>query len=194
MGQSTEELRRDIEVTRDDMSGTLDAIGDRLMPGRVAQRQKNRMRMTMRSWKDRVMGTAHDMEHGLSSATEDATDTVKQAPQMVTEKTQGSPMAAGAVSFGIGFLAAVAFPPTEQEKRVAANVADTIEPAKQQVMDSAKEAAQHMKEPAREAAQEIKQAASEGATEVASTAREAAQDTKQQAQESAQHVRTQSSS
>ena len=193
MGQSTDELRRDIEVTRDDMSGTLDAIGDRLIPGRVAQRQKNRMSATVRSWRDRVMGTASDMEHGLSSATGDAADAVKQTPQMVTEKTQGSPMMAGAVAMGVGFLAAVAFPATEKERRAAESVKDTIEPARQQVMDSAKEVAQHMKEPAREAAEEIKQAASQGATEVASTAREAAQDTKQQAQESAQNARSESS-
>jgi hypothetical protein len=33
MGQSPEELRRDIERTREDLGGHLDAIGDRVSPG-----------------------------------------------------------------------------------------------------------------------------------------------------------------
>ena len=43
MGQSTEELKRDIEQTRADMSGTLDAIEDRVSPSRMIQRRKNRV-------------------------------------------------------------------------------------------------------------------------------------------------------
>ena len=43
MGQSTEELKRDIEHTRADMSGTLDAIEDRVSPSRMIQRRKNRV-------------------------------------------------------------------------------------------------------------------------------------------------------
>ena len=57
MGQSTEELRRDIEATRSDMGATLDALEDRLSPGRVAQRQKNRFSAWTQSMRDRVMGT-----------------------------------------------------------------------------------------------------------------------------------------
>jgi len=60
VGQDTEELRREIESTRNDMSGTLDAIGDRVSPGRMMQRRKNRMAATIGSVRDRVMGTAHD--------------------------------------------------------------------------------------------------------------------------------------
>jgi ElaB/YqjD/DUF883 family membrane-anchored ribosome-binding protein len=181
MGQSTEELRRDIEYTRSDMGATIDAIEDRLSPGRVAQRQKNRISNSVNSIRERVMGTAYDVEHRVSDLGDEGVGAVKRAPEAVVEKTQGAPLAAGAVAFGLGFLAAAIFPPTEPEKRAAASVMDTLEPAKQQLVDSAKEAAEHLKEPATQAAQEVKQAASDSASEVASTTREAVSETRQTA-------------
>ena len=44
MGQAADELRSDIERTREDMAQTLDAIGDRLSPRLQAQRQVDRLR------------------------------------------------------------------------------------------------------------------------------------------------------
>ena len=42
MGQTAEQLKEQIAGTRDDLSETLDAIGDRVSPGRVIERRKNR--------------------------------------------------------------------------------------------------------------------------------------------------------
>lgn len=188
MGHSTEELRRDIEDTRADMSYTLDAIGDRVSPGRMMTRRKNRMSSSIQSLRDRVMGTASDAQHGMSAMAEDATESIKHAPEAVAERTQGAPMVAGGIALGIGFLAAVAFPATDKEKRAASKMMDTLEPAKQQLTDSAKEMADHLKEPAMEAAERVKQSASEGASQVADTARDAAGETRQQTAESAQRL------
>lgn len=44
MGQAADELRADIERTRDDLASTMDAIGDRLSPRLQAQRQMDRLR------------------------------------------------------------------------------------------------------------------------------------------------------
>ena len=49
MGQDAEELRREIEASRAEMSNTLDAIGDRVSPGRVIERRKNRMKNAVQS-------------------------------------------------------------------------------------------------------------------------------------------------
>ena len=193
MGQSTEELKRDIEYTRADMSETIDAIEDRMSPGRIVQRQKNRMSSSWHDVRDRVMGTASELEHGIGSTASDMTGTVKDAPHMMMERTEGSPMIAGAMALGLGFLLAVAFPPTEAERRASESVADKIEPAKQQIMESAKEVAENLKEPAKQAAQEVKDTAREGASEVTSTAREAVQDTKQQTSDSVASMRDQQS-
>jgi hypothetical protein len=44
VGQAADELRDDIEHTRDDMASTVDAIGDRLSPKLQAERQIDRLR------------------------------------------------------------------------------------------------------------------------------------------------------
>ena len=44
MGQAADELREDIERTREDMASTLDAIGDRISPRLQAERQMDRLR------------------------------------------------------------------------------------------------------------------------------------------------------
>ena len=44
MGQAADELRKDIERTREDMAETLDAIGDRISPRLQAERQMDRLR------------------------------------------------------------------------------------------------------------------------------------------------------
>ena len=44
MGQAADELRQDIEQTREDMAETLDAIGDRISPRLQAERQMDRLR------------------------------------------------------------------------------------------------------------------------------------------------------
>ena len=66
MGQSADELRRDIEQTRDGLCDTLDAIGDRVSPGRVLERRKNRAVQGIQSLRDRVMGSVSDAKDGIS--------------------------------------------------------------------------------------------------------------------------------
>jgi len=191
MGQSTEELRREIEGTRADMSMTLDAIGDRVSPGRIVQRRKNRVSYAVQNMRERVMGFAHDAEHALTDTAGSAVDTVKQSPQAMTSATQGSPLMAGAIALGAGFLVAAAFPPTDKERQLANKAMEKIEPAKEQLVEAAKESAEHLKQPAMDAAQQVKQEATTAASDVASTAKEAVAETKQDAQQAASNVRSQ---
>ncbi len=44
MGEAADELREDIERTREDMASTVDAIGERLSPKLQAERQIDRLR------------------------------------------------------------------------------------------------------------------------------------------------------
>ena len=46
MGQAADELRQDIERTREDMAETLDAIGDKISPRLQAERQVERLRQS----------------------------------------------------------------------------------------------------------------------------------------------------
>jgi hypothetical protein len=46
VGQAADELRQDIERTREDMAQTLDAIGERISPRLQAERQVERLRQS----------------------------------------------------------------------------------------------------------------------------------------------------
>lgn len=138
MGQDTEELKRDIEATRSDMSEKLEAIGDRVSPGRIIERKKNKMSASAQSLRARVMGTASDTQErladtahsALDSVTDTAshaTDVIKHAPSAATSHTEGTPMVAGGIAFGLGFLLAAAFPATKSEKAAGAKVMEQLE-------------------------------------------------------------------
>jgi len=198
MGQSAEELRYEIADTRAELGQTLDAIGDRVSPGRMIERRKNRFVVGMRSAKDRIMGTASDASHavtdrvqgvgdGITDTAGSAVETVRGAPEAARQQAQGNPMMVGAVAFGIGFLVAAAFPPSRTEEQLAEQAMEKAEPVKQQLMESGQEVAEHLKESATEAVGQVKQTATESAGQVADTAKEATQATKDAVRDAADH-------
>lgn len=198
MGQSTEELRREIEATRNGLGDTLEAIGDRVSPSRVVQRRKNRVTGALREARDRVMGVGADTKHAIADGTHSmatsvkdgvtdtagsAVDTVRDMPHMATSHTQGSPIAAGAIAFGVGFIAAAIFPPTQAEQNVAGSIAEHVDPLKAEVSAVAHEVVDHLKEPAMDAVGAVKETAAQGASVVQGSAKDAIEDTKQQVQQ-----------
>ena len=193
MGQSTEQLRREIEDTRDDLGQTLDAIGDRVSPGRIVERRKNRVVNGLSSVRDRVMGTASDAGHAMGDTAGGTVDTIKGAPDMVVQQTQGNPLVAGAVAFGVGVLMASVFPATAKEQEVAEQLKDKAQPLADDLKQTGQEIAEHLKEPAREAVESVKQAATEGQQAVTETAKDAADSTRQAAREGTETVRTETS-
>ncbi|MEO6126569.1 MAG: DUF3618 domain-containing protein [Ilumatobacteraceae bacterium] len=198
MGQDTEELKRNIETTRAEMSGTIDAIGDRVIPGRVMERNKNKVRAGVGNLRESVMGTAHDAKAKLTdtagSVGESAStgiDSVKHAPDTIREQTQGAPLITGAIAFGVGFLIAAAFPPSASEKEASAKVMEALEPVKEQLTEAAHEVADHLKEPAKEAAANLKSAATESAQAVTSAAQQATETTTDQAKQAVDSIKDQ---
>ena len=167
MGQSAEELRRDIERTRSELTGTVDAIGDRVSPGRIVERKTNRARQSIRSVRETVMGTASDAAgtvgdkvSGAASTVSDAAGnaastagsaagsaagSLKEAPHTVKEvaarKTQGAPLVAGLVAFGAGALVASLVKGSETEARVAQTVLDNAQPLKEADTEAGQELA-----------------------------------------------------
>ena len=180
MGQTTEELKQEIADTRGNLTETLDAIGDRVSPGRMIERKKNRVSNGFRSAMDRVMGTAHD-----------AADAVREAPGGVASSAQGAPLAAGAIAFAAGFVLAVAFPATEEEAAVTARLVD---PVKEELGTIGHEMAEHLKEPAQEALAQVKDTAQHGVETVKGSAAQTAADTKDHVQGAVQSVKDEASS
>ena len=155
MAQDAEELRRDIAETRNDLGQTLDAIGDRVSPSRMIERKTNRITNSARALKDRVMGTV-----------EDTTDSITTRASGAADAVTGSPLVAGGIAFGVGFLLAAAIPPSRPEEQAAEQLMDKAEPVKQQLAESGKQVADQLKESATEAVEQVKQSATDATDQV----------------------------
>jgi hypothetical protein len=142
-----------------------------------------------------AVGTVRDAGTSAVGTVQDAASSVGDAASgtvgTMREQTEGNPLAAGLVAFGVGWLVSSLLPATETERRAARRA---VEQAKEQgVVDQAKQVAQdvgqHMQEQASEAAQQVKEKAQDATETVKDEAQDAAQDVKQTATGAAQDVR-----
>lgn len=197
MGQSTAQVRRDIEDTRDEMSGTIDAIADRTSPSRVMGRQRRRVADRFRSVRTQVMGSAEhslgetqglvqnarestgemagDLRDSAGHLVDNVRDVPDQARQTLRDQTQGNPLAVGVIAFGAGLLAAYLVPSSGPERRVARQVREQAEPVLAELTDAGREVADDLTAHAQQAADDIKQTATESARQVADDAKDKAQ-------------------
>jgi hypothetical protein len=164
------ELRNEIDNNRERLGETADAIGDKVLPGRIIERQKQSAASGLRGLRDRVMGTAHDANHGISDTVSSTAGHVKHAPDELAQRTAGSPLVAGAVAFGIGLLAAAVVKPTEPERHAVEKLADAAPELRSKVEQAGQELASSVREQASEAAEEVKSSVSESAATVKSAA------------------------
>jgi uncharacterized protein YjbJ (UPF0337 family) len=200
VGQRSDEIRQDIERTRDDLSTSLDVLGDRVSPRRAAQRSLSGVRGRLSSVRQTVIGavdgggvrgsmsTAGDRA-GEAAAT--AADQIREAPEMLRENVEGNPLAAGIIAFGAGLLVGSIVPPTAPEKRMASSVAETLQPAIEQAQGAVQELKSGMQESVRGAAEQLKDEAKGAAQDVKEQAKGATDDVKEQAKGATEDVREQ---
>jgi gas vesicle protein len=184
MSNDPEQIRREIERTRAELSDNVNALGDKVNPGSIAKRQASRVRSAAISVKDAVMGSAADAADTGQRVAGSIGDTVSDAPTAVVRKAQGSPIAAGLIAFGAGLLVSSLLPASRVEQQAAEKVKDTAQPMVDDLTDTAKEVAGNLKEPAQQALEEVKSTATDAAATVKDEATSAADDVKSQAQDS----------
>ena len=189
MGQSPEELKDNIETTRGELGETLDAIGDRVSPGRAIERRKNRVRAGVMALRDRVIGTAQGTVDSGKEHLTSTVATVRDTPEAGLQQTQGHPMVAGALAFGIGFLIAAVIPKTEAEEHAAPRLAAKVEPLKEELTTAGQQVVQQLKEPAQQAAGELKETAAAGAQQLKDQTRQGADETVSAGREAAEDLR-----
>lgn len=173
MAQVPQELRQDIEHIRDELDTTLDALGERVSPRRIAKRRTAAARGRATRMRTAVMGTAKDSGSAVSGHAREVAGSlregahqVREAPDMIQHQTQGNPLAAGLIAFGSGLLLATLFPPTEAEQRAAGALQERVEPIKEQALEAGREVKDHLQESARESAQQVKETATEATQEM----------------------------
>ena len=214
MGQRAEELRQEIADTRDDLGVTLDAIGDRVSPGRMMDRRKERVRSRFSDVRERVMGSADTistrvgemvpssgggmsgsgMTEAVTGMAGSARDALRDAPQLGRQSAQGNPLLAGALAFGFGFLVASVLPKSDTEQEAANRMAENLQPMKDTLTEVGQQVASVAKESAAQIAEQAKEEASEAAQQVKESASQAAEQVKSDAQSATQTVKEQASS
>jgi len=193
-----QEIREEIERTRAELSQDVDTLGDKVSPSHVARRKVDQAKSGMTRVKDRVMGSAHDTvgsaqgsAHGMADRGREAAssvadsarhtassvaETAGSAPRMVREQTQGNPLAAGLVAFGLGLVVASLAPSSRAEQRAVKAVEEKAAPFVEDAKATASEMAHDLQEPAREGAEAVRDAAKDAARAVGQHGREAASD------------------
>jgi hypothetical protein len=209
MAEDPEELKRNIEQTRRDVGRDVDALTEKVSPGRVVGRRVDRARGGVHRLKEHVMGPAGSIGGSVSDTAGSAVSTVQDAgskvgdavgsaPDMARARTRGTPLAAGLIAFAAGWVVAAALPASTRERELAHDTKDkameAAGPVKEQAAQVAQEVKDNLQEPAQQAVENVKQSASEAATEVADEGRSAAQQVADDAKDSADNVRQAGSS
>jgi hypothetical protein len=155
MGQTTGELRTELERHRSEVSADLEAIGDRVSPGRMAERRRAQVRLGVTRIKDRVMGPATHPAQAVRDQAGELADAVSDAPELARRQVAGNPLAAGVIAFAAGVLAASMLPESEPEQRLAERVEPKLAAAVGETREVAMETAQHLKPAAEDAARDV---------------------------------------
>ena len=200
-----EVIRRNIDSTRADLSRDVDALTEKVSPGRVMSRNVDKAKGRMSAVKDRVMGSDDPRDGGAvgsvggtaSSIAGSVGDTASSAPSMARQKTQGNPLAAGLIAFGVGWLASSLLPATEKEQQAAGALKDTASEHSEKLTAPLKEAAMSAKDnlagPAQDAVQSVKGTATDAAAHVKGEAASAKDDVAGSAQQAKAEVQSSSS-
>jgi ElaB/YqjD/DUF883 family membrane-anchored ribosome-binding protein len=176
MDTTVEELRTRLAVQRTEVSQDLEFIGDRVSPGRVAQRRKAAVRERAVGLKERIMGVAADAKETTTQRASSVTDAVREGPEAALRTTEGNPLAAGLVAFGAGLLLAAVLPETRTESELAAKIHPQLEEVAHAVGDVAGETMESVKPKAQEAVDDLKRTAQNAASTVTIEAQQAARD------------------
>ncbi len=182
-----DQIRREIEATRADLSDNVNALTDSVKPSNVARRQVDKVMGGAANLKDKVMGGADDASSATGSA-------VAAAPTAVRRGTRGNPVAAGLIAFGAGWLVASLIPASSAEQQAATALKDKAQPLTEGVTQAAKDVAANLQEPLQQAAAEVTATATDAAATVKDQASSSAQDVSSSAQDAAGQVKDQATS
>ena len=163
-------VRSEIDDTRERLGQTVDAIGDRVIPGRIIERRKESTANSLRGLRDRIMGTAQHARDEVTDSAGSTVDHLRAAPGSVAQHTEGSPLAVGGVAFAIGFLAAAVWRPTAPERQAVETVADAAPELTAGVAAIGHEVADSVKDEALGAAEELKASVADAGAAVKSAA------------------------
>ncbi|MBB5824835.1 DUF3618 domain-containing protein [Micromonospora carbonacea] len=216
MSTDPDQIRREIEATRDSLSSDVDVLAYKVSPGRIVDDRKQRARTALQNVRDKVMGTASDYGHSTGhaahavadrassaastvsdkahSAAATVGDAAQRAPHVLREKSEGNPLAAGLIAFGVGMLVSSLIPASRREQQVATQVRERagahVGAVQEKLGEVAGELREELREPAQHAGESVRATAQDAVHAVRDDTRSAAHDVRdhaQQAREQARH-------
>ena len=143
--------------------------------------------------KDAVADNAYAAKDTVSGKASEAAEVVREAPTTAKRKTQGNPLAAGVIAFGLGMLVSSLIPSSEKEQQAVSQLQNNLEPVKEKASEVARDMGESLRPAAQEAAESVKSAGRQGAETVKQEGQAAAQDVKDQAQDAKETVQQQTS-
>lgn len=199
MGQEADQLKHDIEQRRQHMSQSVEAIEDRVTPGRVVGREKAKVRQRWTGVRDSVMGSRDyndsdsgglgGMAHSAQESAQGALSTVRDSPDALMGQTKGNPLVAGAIAFGIGALIGAVAPTTREEEQAVARLEPQLRDAAEEARHGAETAIGEVRTEAQDRAQELKGSAQDSVESVKGSAQESAGEVTEHAKDQAQTIR-----
>ena len=187
MGEDPDRIRAEIERTRTEMEGTVDALGYK---ADVKSRAKESLQETRDSAKESVMGTTRSVKEKLVGAKDSVADTadgatpdraqVKRQARQAKGLAQENPVGLALGAVAVGFVAGLLIPSTRVEDEKLGEVSDqVVEKAK----ETGQEALEHGKQVAQETAQSAQDTFKDSAQQHGQAVKETAQENAQQATE-----------
>ncbi|HBX80632.1 MAG TPA: hypothetical protein DEG88_02095 [Propionibacteriaceae bacterium] len=198
-----DDIRRDIERTRAELSDNVNALADSANPGNIARSKVDEVKEKAVNLKERVFGdpdnpfddgVVGDARDRAAEAVGGAKGAVTDLPTTARMKTRGNPLAAGLVAAGLGALVGSLLPSTQFERRSSQRIKDAAAPLAEEAKGLAQDAAQHLQPTAQDAAQSLKDSATAAGQRVADTAAAAKDDVAAQATDAAQTVKSEAGS
>ncbi|SIR85241.1 DUF3618 domain-containing protein [Micromonospora avicenniae] len=209
MSTDPDQIRREIEATRNNLSSDVDALAYKVSPARIVDDRKQRARTALQKVRDSVMGTASDIGHGTGqaahsmgelaasaastvgdaahSAGSTVSDAAERAPRVIRQKSEGNPLAAGLIAFGVGWLASSLVPATRREQQLATQVREKATQhggaVTEKLTEVASELKEELREPAEDATRSVKETARQAASTIRDDTRSAGHDVKEQARQ-----------
>src|SRR3954453_21586072 len=191
MTNDPDQIRAEIERTRENLSTDVNALAEEVNPKNIAHRQVDKVTSRVSSVKERVMGSNDDpysqhtsvgdrvssvqgtlgdkassVQGAVGDKLSSVGDAASGAPSQVRARAQGNPLAAGVIAFGVGWLVSSLLPATAKEREAAEQVKQAAQPPAQEAQPLAKEVPGNLREPAQEAVESVKGTATEAAQTV----------------------------
>lgn len=191
MSNNPDEIRADIDRTRNEIGRDVDALAEKVDPAKALDRQTDKIRDRVQGFQESIMGSPDygDDESTLQDAREQVGHLAQSAPEQVKKRTRGNPLAAGLIALGAGWLVGSMVPASKPEQDAAAAVKDKAEPLVEEAKSAAQEMGENLKPQAQEAAQSLQESGRTGMEHVREEGQHRVSDLKDDTQQAAQNVR-----